>query len=405
MNFRTRGLRFLTYWLLICGATLVPLSAVAAKPKSAAPAAKPAAPPKMPSPNAHDTYMSAGAALVDIDAINQAAVAHYTGEPVASDESQKLVAKNLEALKLLRTGLAQEYRYPYLRDARVDFPEYDHYRPLVRLLVLDGVLKLRSGDKAGAVKCYLEGIELGVDVPCGGNLLPTMIGWALETISRRALWETVNDLDAATARLAVEPLEALGRRRTSLRSALVEDKRLGLTAIPQIAKTLTDKERAKYLKLQPQIATDYSVWMEKYMANLQKPYLSRQQLVLPTDPFCAELLPVYKNSGFHDARNLTGNALPTTAIALRAYRAETGGFPATLDLLAPKYLKAIPADPYGGGESLRYAIKNEKYVLYSIGPDGNDDGGRAIDDTARKGNTRYAIAASSNGDFVAGINY
>ena len=61
--------------------------------------------------------------------------------------------------------------------------------------------------------------------------------------------------------------------------------------------------------------------------------------------------------------------------ALAAYRAEQGEYPAELARLCPKYVKSLPEDPFGTGP-IRYKREPKGYVLYSVGPNGKDDGGR-----------------------------
>jgi hypothetical protein len=43
-------------------------------------------------------------------------------------------------------------------------------------------------------------------------------------------------------------------------------------------------------------------------------------------------------------------------------------------VLVPKFLPAIPTDPFDG-HSLRYKKLAKGYVVYSVGEDGKDDGG------------------------------
>ncbi len=64
------------------------------------------------------------------------------------------------------------------------------------------------------------------------------------------------------------------------------------------------------------------------------------------------------------------------ALAIERYRrAEADRLPQTLDALAPRFLDAVPMDPYADGP-LRYRQTASGYVVYSVGPNLADDGGR-----------------------------
>jgi hypothetical protein len=64
------------------------------------------------------------------------------------------------------------------------------------------------------------------------------------------------------------------------------------------------------------------------------------------------------------------------ALAVERYRLGTGStLPDSLGQLVPKYLAAVPDDPYDG-KPLRYKNLSPKgYVAYSIGRNRVDDGG------------------------------
>jgi hypothetical protein len=67
------------------------------------------------------------------------------------------------------------------------------------------------------------------------------------------------------------------------------------------------------------------------------------------------------------------------AFALSAYQRDRGAYPKQLAELAPKYLKEIPNDLFSG-KPLIYRPEKNGYLLYSVGPNGVDDGGRWTDD-------------------------
>jgi hypothetical protein len=98
--------------------------------------------------------------------------------------------------------------------------------------------------------------------------------------------------------------------------------------------------------------------------------------------------------------------LLVTQLALQAYKGEHGAYPAYLSDLVPRYLSRVPDDPFSDGQPLRYRRTGGKYLLYSIGPDAKDDGGRPIFETITNPPS-YNIWMDPNetGDIVAGTNY
>jgi hypothetical protein len=67
-----------------------------------------------------------------------------------------------------------------------------------------------------------------------------------------------------------------------------------------------------------------------------------------------------------------------TAFALERYRLKHGSYPSTLAPLAPEFLKTVPVD-FMDGQPLRYRLRDDgRFLLYSIGLDGVDDGGRIV---------------------------
>lgn len=69
--------------------------------------------------------------------------------------------------------------------------------------------------------------------------------------------------------------------------------------------------------------------------------------------------------------------MAATALAVRLFELDHGRRPAALAELVPDYLASIPTDPFHADNAeIRYLPDAPSPLLYSIGPDGADDGGR-----------------------------
>jgi hypothetical protein len=69
------------------------------------------------------------------------------------------------------------------------------------------------------------------------------------------------------------------------------------------------------------------------------------------------------------------NRLLVTDLAIRRFHREHNAWPKALSNLVPEYLDAILLDPFTA-QPLLYGVKGDEFVLYSVGNDHHDDGGR-----------------------------
>ncbi|NLH75825.1 MAG: hypothetical protein GX465_02160 [Acidobacteria bacterium] len=63
-------------------------------------------------------------------------------------------------------------------------------------------------------------------------------------------------------------------------------------------------------------------------------------------------------------------------LACRLYKSRTGYYPQTLDELVPELLIEVPIDPFTG-KPLVYRREGEGFIVYSLGSNERDDGGRS----------------------------
>jgi hypothetical protein len=86
------------------------------------------------------------------------------------------------------------------------------------------------------------------------------------------------------------------------------------------------------------------------------------------------MMPAFMKVGEAWRRDQAYLRCAVVAVAAERYRHDHKQWPKTLDALVPSYLQAVPNDPYDG-QPLRYKLLEDGVVIYSVGPDKQDDGG------------------------------
>jgi len=86
-------------------------------------------------------------------------------------------------------------------------------------------------------------------------------------------------------------------------------------------------------------------------------------------------LPAMSRAVVKEAQGLASARICAVALALERFRLANERLPKELSELVPRFLPTVPLDPFDGAP-LRYKPLAKGYVIYSIGPDGRDDGGK-----------------------------
>jgi hypothetical protein len=96
--------------------------------------------------------------------------------------------------------------------------------------------------------------------------------------------------------------------------------------------------------------------------------------------FVSLMLPVAAQAISMEDRATMQFDLTKLAFALAAYHAKHSRYPAKLATLVPKYVKEVPKDIFNNDADLHYSREGDGYLLYSVGDNGKDDGGKTRDD-------------------------
>lgn len=391
--------------------------------------------PAQPAQNAHDYFIAAETLDRDSDKWNFAAGDHPPGYKDASDpddryysvaEQKALLAENLPVIAKVREGLA----LPYVpRSTKLfDFEPYSKFREEARLLGFAGKVYGEEGQWNEAMTCELDAVQLGAKVSRGGGVIARLVDIACEAIGRHHAWDAVGHLSAVQARHAGRRLEAIQADRYPLSLTIENEKWSSLRSFDRdfhakgidgtifgLAAGLSPPGSAStagiYIRMlgmsKRGVVADYAVAIDRAAQRCRYSYgqaSTMPALRVPSDPIAAQMVSIFPEVWERDAENDTQNDLLMVTLALHAYKLDHGRYPASLSLLAPAYLSQIPADPFAQSGPLRYRTTPGGYVLYSVGPDGVDDGGKPIVDARETGRYRYLVEQDSKGDIVAGVN-
>jgi hypothetical protein len=137
---------------------------------------------------------------------------------------------------------------------------------------------------------------------------------------------------------------------------------------------LADKEAIIYLDL-----------MNDYIETTQLPLHQRQRAAetieaklkatSKTHILLHEFMPAFSRVITININSMAHLSTARVALAVQRYRLANGDIPDTLTELVPTYIETVPKDPFDGSE-LRYRKLESGFVVYSVGEDGRDDGGR-----------------------------
>jgi hypothetical protein len=387
-----------------------------------------AVPPKIsPSPNAFDSFKAA-AGMVGIG--NGVSLTPGTKNYANLAAQRKLITTNALALQQLQDGFQYEYLDTSSRSFATMYPYFAGYRSLAKLLVMKGNIKAADGDWEGSVSSDLDAVRIGEMCPHGAPVIGMLVGEACQSIGRKPIWDSISRLNGAQCKRLAARYEEIIAKHEPFADVLTEEKYMGENGMAQAFKggmsmkdlnnlssgssddsTAPAASAGLYFLLHSKssVISNYAAYMDSEIARAKLPYAhAGAPTPVPNDPFVRIIVPVFEGARIKEVDGgATQNRLLLVAIALRGYYADHGAYPASLGQLAPGYLKSLPDDPFAASGTFKYRLADGKYLLYSVGPDGVDNGGKAIDvpvPGSSNVNARYYVQDNSKGDIVAGTN-
>ena len=325
-------------------------------------------------------------------------------EPLAEETKALVVqyiADNQQALELLHETAAIEHgRYPV--DFNVDFG-YQMYhlavlKHVIRLLNLDTVLYAENGNARLAARSVTSAFGIIRSLAKEPTDASQFVRIACHALTVSSLERVINRTEFADEQLVklgqavadAEDIAAMswvfiGERcrginvfkdPASLNPDLIGRKTLLPAPILKLYKALglADRDAVIYIDLMNDYMDTSSLPLQQRQeaADVIQTKLNRTSKIhillhmfRPTNPRFTTLYLV----------NIAHLRTARVALAIQRYRLSTGNLPDTLANLIPTYLKTIPKDPFDG-RTLRFEKLEIGFVVYSVGEDRMDDGGK-----------------------------
>gem|GEM_PF-849180 len=332
-------------------------------------------------------------------------------------EKQALLKDNLDVLKKARLGFRYECLVPSIRYTGTDTVYVYNIDQLSDIFVLEGQSKELLGNWNDALSSYIDSIRIASDTAHGGGIENADKSITMQRIANQNAWVAVNHVDAATAHLAVKRLSAIIKNAPSYADILQEE---SYHEISELADELKQKDwRIEWARTfsqgEQRIIRNRILCFtasKRRMIEFRK-RMFQEHILNASKPYPLDRIKFQFNSDFKDTIApqdwypgrfsweyiRTMNGLLMTSLALRAWKLEHGNYPKSLQGLMPNYLDKLPNDPFAISGTFKYHLRGSSYILYSLGPDSRDNGGKPVIQAF----CPSPFYKSSKGDIVAGV--
>jgi len=289
-------------------------------------------------------------------------------------------------------------------------PHYTAFQSLARLFALSATAKLAEGDAAGAFDDWKTGRDLAVKLDGDPSLIGGLVQASITSIALATVREGMEEhrwtdaqLEAIQERVAgVNPIRrglgSIAGERANFNTSL--EPMIGKAAayqmfvipvgnmVPNSAGQFIQRLRARTRNWWRQNQIWYNGFMDEELtmidpdAEVMRPKLRRFDAEALTGfwdqidlGLALEVVPVFASC---EKKILSTHAMVRMAglaCALERFHLVNSRYPERLEELVPRFVGKHPHDPCGG-EPFRYRATHEGYLLYSIGTDLKDDGGK-----------------------------
>jgi len=309
------------------------------------------------------------------------------------------ISDNNEALELFHKAAEIEHcRYPIDLSAGYAslMPYLSEMRNGVRLLELEAVLHAEDGDTAAATLSAISGFGIARSLAKEPVTISQLVRSGCQNIAISTVEQVVNRAELTDKQL-IELIERVreSERLSDISRAFVGERCVGIAFIRDPGAVLMGGNNRvlvrpviplyKTVGMAEADTVIYLDLMDGYMKSTRLPLHERQkaadavsakiQSISKVHILLHEIMPALSRATTIELRTIAHLRTADAALSAQRYRLTSGKLPDKLADLVPTYLQSVPKDPFDGNE-LRYKKLDTGFVVYSIGEDLSDDGGK-----------------------------
>lgn len=373
-------------------------------------------------------YLQALASLDADDVLTgpESPLSSATHVDVASAAVADLLARHAGTLDVLRRAadrpgcrFVRDWSRPSLAMILADVASV---RQAARLLAIAARRRAADGDMTAALADVVRLRRMAMHVAAEPLLISGLIVAVVDTTSLETLVAILPAVTPADAAAAESAIDDLVRGPVSFQRHIIGEEAFGLAAIASLADgSLADDENLQLPPLPrgamilfrcfslPNDLAAYTSCMRQSRALLERADMPRstfRELDREAEMVLTESMSPRKSvlvgmvgPAIHvslkaQASNRARHRAAEVLLAATRARLKTGSLPESIDSLVPAFLIALPADPYRDQGPLTVKIDAAGWLVYSVGPDGEDDGGPPQDSEHVDGNDDVGLRLS-----------
>jgi len=342
----------------------------------------------VPQPNGYDRCL---VVLQKLSAVVGPNVANAWSSPVA--DVRRELRPAVEGLKELRVAMRLPYRAPEENPADSSQDGY-YFRWGGRLLGAEARLAFADGKVGAAMRSALDAVEFGCIIGQRGSVSVRFSGQTLTSTGRDTVSRCLPLLTAAEARTSGQRLERLIETVPTGAEWMDVERRSALASLRYVfaeglkAPAVTHESwqyslgAARYqatlaLSPKPSIYRGVDAYYRACEREFEKPFPQRRFPAAPRDWISQLDTEGRDRTSRYLALELAGLRMLRVELALQEFRQRRRRYPVDLAELQREVSMAPQLDPFTE-LPFGYRRMGDDYLLYSMGPDGVDDGGRRL---------------------------